>query len=253
MASVIQSIMADNVTASIAATELPPLPSYTLVAQPDLISWFPDNLLSIFAPIMAYWIVSGFFHIIDVYDVWPQYRLHTPAEIAQRNRATRYEVFRDVILQQVIQAVMSFVLGVLDPPVFTGKEDYDVAVWAVRIRLAQRALPTVLNLLGLNAAAISKNMSVSHPLLAGALAGGHYPFLTAGLAGPDGSSVPTFAPWELLVAKAIYHVIIPAMQFTIGFVFLDTWQYFLHRAMHVNKWLYGMGNPLPSILSISDS
>lgn len=241
MAAAIQSIMADNITASIAATELPPLPSYSLVERPDLIPGLPDALLSIFAPIAAYWVVSLFFHVIDVYDVWPQYRLHTPAEIAQRNRATRYEVFRDVIFQQVIQAGMSFALDVLDPPQMMGKNDYDVAVWATRIRLAQRALPTILSVLGFNAAAISKNMSVSHPLLAGALAGGHYPFLTD-LAGPDGSAVPAFAPWELVVAKTIYHVIIPAIQFTIAVVFLDTWQYFLHRAMHINKWLYCKGN-----------
>ncbi|KAI1247663.1 hypothetical protein MGN70_011554 [Eutypa lata] len=230
--------MADNVTMSTAATELPPLPSYTLIERPNLISWFPDALLSIFAPIAAYWIVSVFFHVIDEYDVWPQYRLHTPAEISQRNRATRYEVFRDVIFQQVIQAGMSFALDILDPPQTMGKEDYDVAVWATRIRLAQRAFPAILRLLGLNAAAISKNMSVSHPLLAGVLAGGHYPFLTTSLAGPDGSFVPAFASWELVVAKAIYHIIIPAIQFIVAVVFLDTWQYFLHRSMHMNKWLY---------------
>ncbi|RYP06782.1 hypothetical protein DL764_002942 [Monosporascus ibericus] len=229
----------NNLTSStIASTDLPPLPSYTLVERPSLIPWLSDSFLSIFAPIIAYWVVSVFFHIVDVYDVWPQYRLHTPAEIAQRNRATRYEVFRDVIFQQVIQAGMSFFLGVLDPPQVIGKEDYDVAVWATRIRLGQRALPAILGLFGLNAATISKNMSVSHPLLAGALAGGHYPFLTTSLTGPGGSAVPAFAPWELLVARIIYHGIIPAAQFMVAFVFLDTWQYFLHRAMHMNKWLY---------------
>ncbi|RYP67306.1 hypothetical protein DL771_007324 [Monosporascus sp. 5C6A] len=231
--------MTNNLTSStIASTDLPPLPSYTLVERPNLIPWLSDSILSIFAPIVAYWVVSVFFHIVDVYDIWPQYRLHTPAEIAQRNRATRYEVFRDVILQQVIQAGMSFFLGVVDPPQAIGKEDYDVAVWATRIRLGQRALPAILGLFGLNAATISKNMSVSHPLIAGALAGGHYPFLTTRLAGPGGSAVPAFAPWELLVARIIYHGIIPAMQFMVAFVFLDTWQYFLHRAMHMNKWMY---------------
>ncbi|RYP47421.1 hypothetical protein DL768_006536 [Monosporascus sp. mg162] len=229
----------NNLTSStIASTDLPPLPSYTLVERPNLIPWLSDSFLSIFAPILAYWVVSVFFHVVDVYDIWPQYRLHTPAEIAQRNRATRYEVLRDVIFQQVIQAVMSFLLGVVDPPQVIGKEDYDVAVWATRIRLGQRALPAILGLFGLNAATISKNMSVSHPLLAGALAGGHYPFLTTRLAGPGGNAVPAFAPWELVVARIIYHGIIPAIQFMVAFVFLDTWQYFLHRAMHMNKWLY---------------
>ncbi|KAI0011768.1 fatty acid hydroxylase superfamily-domain-containing protein [Xylariaceae sp. FL0662B] len=218
--------------------DLPPLPSYTLVEQPDLLSWLSDFWLSILLPIAAYWTISIFFHIIDIYDVFPQYRLHTPAEIAQRNKATRYEVFRDVLLQQLIQAVAAAALGYFDPPQLTGKEEYDVAVWATRVRLAQRVLPTVLGLLGINAATIAKNISVSHPLLAGALAGGHYPFLTSEFATSDGASVPAFATWEFMVAKAIYYLIIPAIQFTLAVTILDSWQYFLHRAMHMNKRLY---------------
>ena len=91
-------------------------------------------------------------------------------------------------------------------------EEYDVAVWATRIRLAQRGLPSVLGTLGLNAAAISKNMAASHPLLAGALAGGHYPFLTTTLDDISGAAVPAFAAWELVVAKAIYWLLIPGFQ-----------------------------------------
>ncbi|KAI0016671.1 fatty acid hydroxylase superfamily-domain-containing protein [Xylariomycetidae sp. FL0641] len=227
--------MAANMTA---ASDLPPLPSYEIVEQSDLVSWMPDFYMSIIAPIVAYWAVSVFFHLIDVYDLFPHYRLHTPAEILQRNHATRYEVFRDVIVQQIIQAGMAVVLGLTDPPQLTGMEEYDVAVWATRVRLAQRAVPAVLGVLGLNAATISKNMAVSHPLLAGALAGGHYPFLTTGLDATTGSSVPAFAAWEVAVAKFIYHAAIPFVQFTVAVVVLDTWQYWLHRIMHTNKWLY---------------
>ncbi|KAI1073348.1 fatty acid hydroxylase superfamily-domain-containing protein [Whalleya microplaca] len=218
--------------------DLPPLPSYTLVEQPDLLSWLPDFYLSVLSPTLAYWVVSIIFHLIDVYDVFPQYRLHTPAEIAQRNKATRYEVFRDVIIQQIIQGVASVALGYFDPPQLMGKEEYDVAVWATRVRLAQRALPAMLGLLGINAVSVAKNMAVSHPAIAGALAGGHYPFLTSGLSASEGASVPAFATWELVVAKAIYHLIIPGIQFVLAVTILDSWQYFLHRAMHMNKWLY---------------
>ncbi|KAI1376702.1 fatty acid hydroxylase superfamily-domain-containing protein [Hypoxylon crocopeplum] len=228
-------VMANNMTF---ATDLPPLPAYEVVEVTDLISWLPDFYLSILAPTVAYWIVSIFFHIIDTFDVFPQYRLHTPAEIAQRNKATRYEVLRDVIFQQIIQGVIGAVLGMTDPPQLVGMEEYDVAVWATRVRLAQRALPSLLGVLGINAATISKNMAGSHPFLAGVLAGGHYPFLISDLAGPDGTPVPAFATWELLVAKAIYYVIIPGFQFFFAVCLLDTWQYFLHRLMHQNKWLY---------------
>lgn len=228
-------VMASNMTS---ATDLPPLPAYEITEVEDLIWWLPDFYLAIVAPTIAYWIVSIFFHVIDTYDFFPQYRLHTPAEIAQRNKASRYEVLRDVIFQQIIQGVMGGVLGYTDPPQYTGTEEYDVAVWATRVRLAQRALPSLLGVLGINAATISKSMAGSHPLLAGVLAGGHYPFLISDLAGPDGAPVPAFATWELLVANAIYHLIIPAIQFFFAVCALDTWQYFLHRIMHQNKWLY---------------
>lgn len=221
------------------ATDLPPLPSYTATLMPDLFpNYISDFWLSIIAPHVAYWVIAMIFHLIDVYDLFPQYRLHTPEEISQRNLATRWQVARDVILEQVIQMATAAFLSLTEPPQMTGMEDYDVAVWATRIRLAQRGLPTLLGMLGLNAAAISKNMSASHPLLAGALAGGHYPFLTTSLDATSGMFVPAFATWELLLAKAIYWAVIPAFQMWVAIMFLDSWQYFWHRAMHVNKWMY---------------
>ncbi|KAI0148480.1 fatty acid hydroxylase superfamily-domain-containing protein [Xylariaceae sp. FL1272] len=227
--------MATNLTAS---TDLPPLPSYTLSEAPDYISWLPDFYLSAIGPVIAYWGLSLIFHIIDVYDLFPQYRLHTPAEIAQRNRATRFEVLKDVLVQQLIQIGLAIVLTLTDPPQMVGSEEYDVAVWATRVRLAQRGLPALLGLLGINAASVSKNMALSHPFLAGALAGGHYPFLTTMADATDGSSVASFATWELMVAKAIYWLIIPSIQFITAVIVVDTWQYFAHRGMHMNKWAY---------------
>lgn len=218
------------------ASDLPPLPSYSVKPIPDLLPGIiSDFWLSVIGPHVAYWVVSLFFHLIDVYDLFPQYRLHTPEEIAQRNLATRWQVARDVVFEQIIQMTTATVLSLTEPAQMTGMEGYDVAVWATRIRLAQRGLPTVLGLVGLNAAALSKTMSASHPLLAGALAGGHYPFLTTRL---DTTSVPAFATWELLLAKAIYWGVVPAFQIWVAVVFLDSWQYFWHRAMHVNKWMY---------------
>lgn len=214
-------------------TTLPPLPTYSLEVQRDLIEWLPDFWLSLIIPVAVYWALSLTFHAIDVYDLFPQYRLHTPEEITKRNHATRYEVARDVIIQQIIQVATGAVLALTEPPEMTGKENYDIGVWATRIRLAQRALPTILGFVGLNATAISKNLVESHPLLAGVLAGGFYPSLTSE------TGEPLFATWEITLAKAIYHLFIPGIQFFVATCILDTWQYFLHRLMHVNKWLYG--------------
>jgi sphinganine C4-monooxygenase len=147
------------------------------------------------------------------------------------------EVLRDVIIQHIIQVAVGIGLGWMEPEQMTGKDDYNVAIWAQRIRIAQRALPQVLGVVGLNASAISKNVALSYPLLAGAISGGHYPWLTD-IDLTTGSTVLAFANWELLLAKFVYWVAVPSMQFMIGIVVQDAWQYWIHRAMHLNKWLY---------------
>ncbi|KAK2873677.1 hypothetical protein FQN49_002174 [Arthroderma sp. PD_2] len=220
--------------------ELPPLPTYSVTLRPPLLSPIPDNATILILPIVAYWTLSMVFHWIDVNDYFSQYRLHTPAEILKRNRVTRWEVVRDVIIQQVIQTLFGLVLIIFDQPEFDGKEGYDVAVWASRVRLAQRAVPRLLALLGIDPVGLAATRLAAYPLLAAVVSGGHYPFLTQMVSLPSGemASAPAFAAWELALAHAIYYYIVPLLQFTYAVTFVDTWQYFLHRAMHMNKWLY---------------
>ena len=134
--------------------------------------------------------------------------------------------------------VVGVVLGLMEPEDMTGKQDYDIARWAQRLRLAQRALPQLLGLLGFNAVAISKNVYGKHPIIAAILAGGVYPSLDMELNVVSGGALPAFASWEIFTAKAIYWYLVPALQFGLAILTVDTWQYFVHRAMHVNKWLY---------------
>lgn len=208
---------------------LPPLPEYQLRPLEPLIPGIRDDYLSLALLVVAYWSLSGVFHLIDVYDLFPQYRLHTPEEVLKRNHVSRWDVFRDVILQQIIQTVFGVCLGMLDGPQMTGKEGYDIAVWARRIRMAQHALPGSLALIGLDARGLSKNIASTHPILSGVLAGGKY---------AASADIPQFASWELTAAKAIYYLLVPALQFVGAVMVVDTWQYFWHRAMHVNKWMY---------------
>ena len=153
---------------------------------------------------------------------------------------SRSEVVRDVLIQQVIQTVVGTLLGMTEPEDFTGKQEYDVAVWARRIRLAQRVLPGLLSLVGVDASGLAKSMAGSHPMLAGAVSGGRYPSLTELVNVGTGTQgqVPRFASWELMTATALYHFFVPVVQFAVAIFVVDTWQYFLHRAMHMNKWLY---------------
>ena len=220
---------------------LPPLPDYALVPLPPLIDPIPDKLLTLLLPVAAYWALSMIFHWIDVNDYFSKYRLHTPAEVLKRNHVSRWEVVRDVVIQQVIQTVVGHLLGMTEPDDFYGKEEYDVAVWARRIRITQRAVPTILTSVGINPTGLANNVAGSYPVLAGIVTGGVYPY-------PDSMEVilpnakvlaPVSAQWEILLAKLIYWVVVPAIQFAFAIIIVDTWQYFLHRAMHMNKWLYG--------------
>lgn len=189
--------------------------------------------------IVAYWVVSGIYHVMDVYDLFPQYRLHTPAEVLKRNHVTRWEVFRDVVTQQVIQTGFAFFLAFIDEEATTGKEEYDIARWAQRIRRAQRAIPTIAQTIGLDALGLAGKLSASYPNLAGAISGGIYPWSVQLISSGDHQAlVPAFAPWELLFARFIYYFAVQAIQFSVAMMILDAWQYFLHRAMHQNKWLY---------------
>merc|ERR1712072_370453 len=180
-----------------------------------------------------------FFHFIDEMDFFPHYRLHTPAEVLKRNHVSRWDVFRDVVIQQIVQTIVGFALAWIDPEPTFGKEEYDVALWAQRLRGAQKVLPRLLALVGVDATGLSQRMGSEHAMLAGALSGGLYPQITQTIV-QDGMAmtVPAFADWELWTAKAIYHVLIPVFQFILAICVVDTWQYFLHRAMHMNKFLY---------------
>ena len=222
------------------STALPPLPDYQLKPQPNLIHPIPDKLLTLILPIVAYWVVSLFFHWIDVNDYFSKYRLHTPAEVLKRNHVSRWEVVRDVIIQQIIQTAVGTLLNMTEPDDFVGKEEYDIAVWARRIRIAQRVVPALLAVASIDAQGLSQNLAKTHPMLSGVIAGGSYPSLNSRVIWSTGieETVPEFASWETWLAKAIYHVIFPAFQYVVAIIVVDTWQYFLHRAMHMNKWLY---------------
>ena len=232
--------MAANYTMMLDDSSLPPLPSYTLTLQPPVLPPIPDKLLTVLLLPIAYWGFSLFFHLLDTFDLFPQYRLHTPAEVLKRNRVSRWDVVKDVVIQQVLQAIVGWLLGFTEPDDMIGRENHDVAIWARRIRLAERAIPGLLSLVGVNASQLGKNLGGGHPILAGIIRGGYYPPLQAipNLSSSLTTNMPVFAPWEISTAKAIYWVLVPVIQFAVGIVVVDTWQYFLHRAMHMNKYLY---------------
>ncbi|KAL9601433.1 MAG: hypothetical protein Q9219_002499 [cf. Caloplaca sp. 3 TL-2023] len=217
------------------------LPSYTLKPVPRLLPWLSDFHLSLVLPVAAYWLMSLIFWYIDKKDYFSKYRLHTPEEFKQRNRVTVAEVLRSVLFQQAVQTALGLFLGyVLDAGDFYGKEEHDVVVWAGRVHRARDAVPWILGFVGIDAKTLGHQLqlysaslqpvaSMEKPLAF--MDSIMYQYLGSG-------SSYGFTSWEIRIAQTIYWVLEPAARFGMAIFFSDSWQYFWHRAMHSNQWMY---------------
>lgn len=105
------------------------------LSRPPLSPHISDFHLSLVLPVLAYWSLSLLWAIVSHYDLFSTYRIHTPAELETRNRATVREVLRSVIFQQIIQTAWGLFLGhvVLGTQDVVVSAEYDIAVWADRV------------------------------------------------------------------------------------------------------------------------
>lgn len=155
-------------------------PIINISYKKNLILDIPDTLIALIAPIIAYWAYSIFFHIIDVYQLLEQYRIHPSEEQLSKNKVTLHIVIRDVIFQHIIQSITGLLLYQFESPVLTGYElNY---LWSWRQLL------------------------------------------------------PNFIPTNLLYLFYWYGLSI--IKIVLAFLVVDSWQFFLHRLMHKNKFLY---------------
>ncbi|KAL9007601.1 MAG: hypothetical protein Q9173_007169 [Seirophora scorigena] len=224
------------------STEFTAFPSYTVQPVPRLVPWLSDFHLSLLLPVAAYWFISLIFWYIDKKDYFARYRLHTPEEFKQRNRVTAAEVLRSVLLQQAVQTALGLFLGyVTEAGDFRGREEYDIAVWAGRIRRASDAIPWVLALVGIDAMTLAHQLRTYTASLNnhGGAMGKSFQLMTSIISPRLGDGLTYgFTAWEVSAAKMAYWVLEPAARFGVAVCFSDSWQYFWHRAMHSNKWLY---------------
>lgn len=85
-------------------------------SSPDLIPGVPDKVLALLCPVISYWCLSIFFHLLDSYSERPpfswmgveKYRMHESDEMKARNKVTPTEVLRAVFLQQVFQTALGY-------------------------------------------------------------------------------------------------------------------------------------------------
>ena len=179
------------------------------------------------------------FHYIDARGFLSKYKLHTPAEDLTKNRATRRDVIKFALIQQAAQCLLGYLTAAREPFV---PHDYGVALWAQKIDYFGMAAGEVMRYAGLDlewilnesqgygmgyTAAFAQDIWSSHISNFSQVVGER----------PDGPTV-NFSAWELIAARLLYWVVVPLFQYISAMVLADTFQYFTHRAFHVNKWLY---------------
>jgi len=74
--------------------------------RPSLIPGVSDLHLSLAAPVLAYWLLSLFFHFLESSGLVDSYKIHDSEEMQKRNRVTPTEVVKAVFVQHVIQTVL---------------------------------------------------------------------------------------------------------------------------------------------------
>lgn len=177
-------------------------PPFYYDPRPATFTWISDRNLSLAAPIAIYWLLSSVFHVIDMLEMpyFESRRIHDSAEMKARNRASMWQVIRAVILQQVLQTIFGLLILDSDEEIYRTEtlRDHLASMRYITPRVAD----VVLLILGHNT---GSRILETH-----------------------GQKIVNFAYWWA----------IPAIQLFLGFFVIDTWQYFLHRAMHVYPTLY---------------
>ncbi|CCK68911.1 sphingosine hydroxylase KNAG_0B04760 [Huiozyma naganishii CBS 8797] len=163
-------------------------PAKHIVPRPSLVEGIPDGILALIAPVVAYWVVSGFFHLLDTFNLAEKYRIHPSAEVKSRNKAGRLEVLREVILQHCIQTLFGLTAYKFDAESVTGFEAYEM--WHLK--------KDIYSFIGPQFASMIKDQ------------------------------------WIVL----FYKYGLSLIKLSLAFIFVDTWQFFLHYLMHYSSTLY---------------
>jgi sphinganine C4-monooxygenase len=180
--------------------------------KPHLIDGVPDYILTLAAPVIAYWCLSLYFHILDI-SGWKwleKYRIHDSQEVRAHNLATRSEVVWAVILQQVIQTA----LGLIS----LSDESTQVISYAQQLRRLFFFLDSL--------AFTTFGVCITPHILVHATNFFYW------------WGVPMFQFLGAMYEQSRLRCIKLSTLILISRFIIDTWQYFLHRLMHANKFLY---------------
>lgn len=220
--------MAPNTTSTFASIATP---SCTLVPQAPLLDGISDNVLAIVLPTIVYAVAGGFFHLLDVYNLFSQYRIHPSEDELKRNRVTKWQVLQAVVRYHVMQISIGLLLNIGNGPQMVGDESCKINRIASVISHGRNFTPMALAAIGIDAKGLASAVEGTSIRLAQVLAGDS-------LAGDCDMSSSGFTDVELLLAKFVVYVGVPAFQYLLALTVVDTWIYFTHRLCHINKTLY---------------
>lgn len=116
-----------NVTEK-ASEWLGPQPEVILTNREQLLPWITDKHLSLLLPVVLYWAVSFFWFLVDYFEVFEKYRIHTPEEL-KKNIVGWKTVLRAVFCQHIIQTASGLLLERFQEPEKTGFEAY--SIWKI--------------------------------------------------------------------------------------------------------------------------
>lgn len=217
------------------------LPAFQLKPVPSLIPGFPDGYLLIVLPIVTYYVWGGLWYWIEHKDYFAQYRIHTSAEVSKRNRVPLTVILQNVATQQLITTVLGVYLT--GEPDSYGRETYDQVRWVLRLRNVQAAIPNLRAILGIDAVTLADKMGETLPSAVAIVHGMKSAAFSSQHSGPAGQIDASVSNFEFSVAWVVYWYLVPAFQFAVAIFLADSWQYFVHRMMHLNSWLYSMCSP----------
>ena len=190
------------------------------------------------------------FQYVDSRGLLSTYKLHTPAELLRKNRASQWDVIKFALLQQTAQCTYGFYMAG-DTELFPS-EQYSLILWARRIRGAQLVLLRFAQSIGLSAMSTTKYSSLDGATLIASpsrnSAAGLHLNGTYNQSGGDPSRYPYFSSREILLAWMIHSLAFPTLQYLCALALADSWQYFTHRIFHANKWLYSISLGTGSLL-----
>ncbi|KAL9601434.1 MAG: hypothetical protein Q9219_002500 [cf. Caloplaca sp. 3 TL-2023] len=213
----------------------PPLPPLEMGSRASLLPFLADHHLPYVVPAVFYWIISFIFHYIDTRGLLAAYKLHTPAEDLSKNRASRKDVIKFALIQQAAQCILGFLMA--DDTEQLVSPDYAIALWAQRLRFVEIRIVHFLSFAAWGNGG-SKTLGKSLPLVVRQDTFGGFLNNATQPAVYSADQAAVFSPKELVFAKTMYWVLIPLFQYMAAMILADTFQYFTHRAFHVNKWLY---------------